>query len=175
LPTALLDFILTTQTCLNMSFDVILVKGVSDLSERDKIRKKYDDLFNVEIAKLQSNCPHADVSEWMEVYWAFGHGTGSFVKECSRCGKVLHRRAYCRQTKGKGANVKFCGRKIEDDEIIRLEELVESGKYAYDDFRYPQKGPDGKMYRGISLQSPVCKECFDAYMTMIKRHAGKLL
>lgn len=31
-------------------------------------------------------------SDWMELQWAFGHGTGEEVKVCLRCNKELNRK-----------------------------------------------------------------------------------
>jgi len=148
--------------------------GEAATSEYQKLRTKYDDMFNKEVAELQAGCPHSEVSDWIEIHWAPGHGTGTFVKECKRCCKHMHEKTNCRQTKTRGKTMTWCGKEIVDNEIIRLHELVESGKYTYDDFRYPQKAPDGETYMTIALQSPVCKECFDTYLDTVKKARAML-
>jgi hypothetical protein len=41
-----------------------------------------------EITKLQLECKHVNVSDWMPHYWAPGH-RGSDVKVCEFCGKII--------------------------------------------------------------------------------------
>lgn len=45
-----------------------------------------------EIKRLQKSCKHKKLSKWMEEYWAPGHSTGSMVKLCDFCGKVVKRK-----------------------------------------------------------------------------------
>lgn len=40
-----------------------------------------------EIDKLQSNCKHKKISNWMPYMWAPGH-IGNPVKVCKFCGKI---------------------------------------------------------------------------------------
>ena len=46
-----------------------------------------------EIEQLQKRCKHKKLSNWMELYWAVAHSTGSMVKTCSFCGKIIKRKA----------------------------------------------------------------------------------
>lgn len=32
-------------------------------------------------------------SEWMEEWWALGHGTGNLVKRCLRCNELLDKKS----------------------------------------------------------------------------------
>lgn len=38
-----------------------------------------------EITKLLDGCPHDEISDWKEYFWALGHSTGTFVKVCQFC------------------------------------------------------------------------------------------
>lgn len=57
-----------------------------------------------EIAELQAKCPHQEVSDWVQEYWAPAHSTMFQVKVCQACGKVVGRRTKCRK----------CGKIVED-------------------------------------------------------------
>lgn len=61
------------------------------MSEAEKIREKYIALMNKELANLQANCKHEQPTEWMDEWWAPGHGSGMVVKQCARCGKEIER------------------------------------------------------------------------------------
>jgi len=54
------------------------------MSEIEKLFKKH----KREIADLQANCPHKEISDWLDHCWAPGHIDGR-VKVCKRCGKTL--------------------------------------------------------------------------------------
>lgn len=41
-----------------------------------------------EIDKLQSDCKHIDISDWMPYMWAPGH-MGNPVKVCKWCGEIV--------------------------------------------------------------------------------------
>ena len=56
-------------------------KNIKQMRERHK----------KEIAKLQSNCVHKNISDWMPYMWAPGHMGGS-VKVCNFCGKTIERK-----------------------------------------------------------------------------------
>ena len=45
-----------------------------------------------EIKDLQKTCKHKKLSNWMELYWAVAHSTGSMVKVCIFCGKVIKKK-----------------------------------------------------------------------------------
>jgi len=47
--------------------------------------------FDKKVKELQKICPHKK-TKWMEHWWAIGHSTGSKVKVCLRCNKVLDKR-----------------------------------------------------------------------------------
>ena len=47
--------------------------------------------YQADMAELQSKCIHENVSDWLDEYWAPGHGTGSKVKVCEICGKTVDR------------------------------------------------------------------------------------
>ena len=42
-----------------------------------------------EIKDLQENCPHEEISDWMDYHWAVGHAAGYKVKLCKHCGKTV--------------------------------------------------------------------------------------
>ncbi len=56
------------------------------MSELAKIREIMDNKFQELKVELQSGCDHEKISDWMEIHWAPGHGTGKLIKECERCG-----------------------------------------------------------------------------------------
>lgn len=49
------------------------------------------DRHKKEIEDLQDNCKHEKISGWMEEMWAPGHFSGTRVKVCEVCGKVVER------------------------------------------------------------------------------------
>ena len=42
-----------------------------------------------EIIQLQENCPHLELTEWSEWYWAIGHKALSYRRWCKHCGKLM--------------------------------------------------------------------------------------
>lgn len=50
----------------------------------EMMRKRHEK----EIAKLQKNCKHKEISDWMEYHWAVGHFS-HYVKVCLFCGKTV--------------------------------------------------------------------------------------
>ena len=44
--------------------------------------------FDKKVKELQAKCPHKR-TKWMEHWWAIGHSTGTRVKVCLRCNKIL--------------------------------------------------------------------------------------
>ncbi len=58
-----------------------------------EMRKRH----NQELEKLQKECNHPKISDWMPHYWAPGHSTGFEVKHCEICDKVVARRTACRK------------------------------------------------------------------------------
>ena len=57
------------------------------MSEYSKLKEKFDK----EVKELQENCLHEELSEPMEVFWAYGHSCGYKSKFCQRCGKQMYR------------------------------------------------------------------------------------
>jgi len=53
--------------------------------------KKLMDAYCQKMKELQENCPHKEVSGWIEEGWAPAHSTGYLVKVCKRCGKEVDR------------------------------------------------------------------------------------
>ena len=51
--------------------------------------------LELDLAKLQAECPHAELSDWMEMYWAPGHSSGYEVQACKECDKIVHERRHC--------------------------------------------------------------------------------
>jgi len=74
------------------------------MSELEKLRKD----FETKKQELQDNCPHTELSDWMDYQWAIGHSSGYEVKVCERCEKIIKRRTGCWK----------CGKVIEEDKII---------------------------------------------------------
>jgi len=52
------------------------------MSEYDKLKVKFDKA----VKELRENCPHTEISDWMDEWWAIGHSTGRKVRVCLRCG-----------------------------------------------------------------------------------------
>ena len=58
--------------------------------------KSYQELkeeFDIKVALLQEYCKHENQTDWMEEQWAPGHGTGSLVKMCQVCYKIIDRKS----------------------------------------------------------------------------------
>jgi hypothetical protein len=64
-----------------------LWKGVNTMKSYDDLKKEFDDA----VEKLRNECPHEDVSDWMEYYWAPAHSTGTLVKSCNFCRQIVRR------------------------------------------------------------------------------------
>ena len=62
------------------------------MSEAQKIRDKYEKLMSDEISGLQRRCPHKEISDWTDEWWAPGHPTGRRIKYCLRCDKIMEER-----------------------------------------------------------------------------------
>jgi len=56
------------------------------MSEMKKLREEY----RQKISELQSNCPHTQISDWVDYYWAIGHSSGT-VRYCLNCEKIIDR------------------------------------------------------------------------------------
>lgn len=58
------------------------------LENINEMRKRHEQ----EIKTLQTDCKHAKLSGWIEQWWALGHSTGSIVKVCEFCGKIIKKK-----------------------------------------------------------------------------------
>ena len=54
----------------------------------DETIKQIRERHQEEIDTFISNCPHAEISDWIPYMWAPGHFTHN-VKICNRCGKTI--------------------------------------------------------------------------------------
>jgi hypothetical protein len=72
--------------------------------------------YEKKLKELQETCPHEEMSDWMEEWWAPGHSTGYQVKTCNECNKILSKKTRCSNC---DENCKpICGKEIIDDEIV---------------------------------------------------------
>lgn len=62
-----------------------LRRGQKRMTEQKKLWNEYQ----AKLEQLQESCPHTELSDWMEEWWAVGHSTGYFVKICERCGIII--------------------------------------------------------------------------------------
>jgi hypothetical protein len=53
----------------------------------DELKKEFDEA----VEKLRKECPHDNLSEWMDEYWAPAHSTGCMVKCCNFCSQIVRR------------------------------------------------------------------------------------
>jgi len=51
--------------------------------------------YQRELKRLQKTCPHEQLTDWMEEWWAPGHDTGRKVKACANCNKIIHATRRC--------------------------------------------------------------------------------
>jgi len=51
--------------------------------------------FIKKVEKLQANCKHEDVSDWVEEWWAINHPTGWKLRVCMFCNKKISRKTLC--------------------------------------------------------------------------------
>lgn len=56
------------------------------MSEYEKLKREFDE----EVKRLQENCSHTEVTEWLPYMWAPGHYMGE-AKVCKRCGAIVDR------------------------------------------------------------------------------------
>lgn len=70
-----------------------------------QLRKRYER----DLKLFQSVCPHEELTDWRQVYWAIGHSSDHLVQSCVRCEKPIHTKASCFS----------CGKEIIDKEIKR--------------------------------------------------------
>ena len=51
--------------------------------------------YQRELKQLQEICPHEQLTDWMEEWWAPGHSTGRKVKACANCNKIIQATRRC--------------------------------------------------------------------------------
>jgi hypothetical protein len=51
--------------------------------------------YQRDLKHLQETCPHEQLTDWVEEWWAPGHSTGREVKACTNCNKVVQARRLC--------------------------------------------------------------------------------
>ena len=54
--------------------------------------KQMKERHEKEIKELQDICEHTNVTDWIEEFWATGHGTMKEVIHCNICGATVFRR-----------------------------------------------------------------------------------
>ena len=54
--------------------------------------KSLRDKLELDLKELQAKCKHREISEWMEQHWAIGHYSGTDVKLCNKCEKIIETR-----------------------------------------------------------------------------------
>jgi hypothetical protein len=53
--------------------------------------------YQKDLKHLQESCPHEQLTDWMEEWWAPGHSTGREVKACTNCNKVVQAQRRCQE------------------------------------------------------------------------------
>jgi hypothetical protein len=79
------------------------MENIKEMTERHKR----------EIQELQDSCKHEKVSGWLDFYWAPMHSSGTQVKQCEFCGKVVQKKI-CQMTNG------ITGKVEREEQIIIL-------------------------------------------------------
>jgi hypothetical protein len=51
--------------------------------------------YQRDLKHLQETCPHEQLTDWTEEWWAPGHSTGREVKACTNCNTVVQARRRC--------------------------------------------------------------------------------
>jgi hypothetical protein len=49
---------------------------------------------------LQETCPHEQLTDWVQEWWAPGHSTGRKVRVCANCNKVVQAKRPCQTCRG---------------------------------------------------------------------------
>lgn len=71
-------------------------------NKADQLRKKFED----DLKKLQEECEHKFISQFMPHYWAAAHSSGFSAQYCLECNKMLRKEYWCR----------YCRKSLIDDE-----------------------------------------------------------
>ncbi len=80
--------------------------------------------FDAAVEELRQSCPHKDISEWMDEWWGIGHSTGSMVRVCTYCEKIVERKG------SRPIETKTSG-----DEVIDYTSIVQFHDRSYGDER----------------------------------------
>jgi hypothetical protein len=51
--------------------------------------------YQSDLQHLQETCPHDQLTDWMDEWWAPGHSTGRKVRACVNCNKVIQATRRC--------------------------------------------------------------------------------
>ena len=54
--------------------------------------KELQEEFYRKLKKLQEECNHPELTDWLMEEWAPGHGTGYKVRQCKVCWKIVERK-----------------------------------------------------------------------------------
>lgn len=63
-------------------------------AKKNAAARLYDD-YQQRLHALQDACPHTELTEWIQEWWALGHATGRSVRVCVECNKVRHVKRHC--------------------------------------------------------------------------------
>lgn len=61
------------------------------MNAAERLRQEYQQ----KLKQLQETCPHEEKTDWLEEWWAPGHGTGRRVRACANCNKILEAKRCC--------------------------------------------------------------------------------
>jgi hypothetical protein len=63
--------------------------------------------YQAQLKHLQETCPHHELTDWVEEWWAPGHSTGRKVRACATCDKVIQAKRPCDR----------CGQEFREEEL----------------------------------------------------------
>ena len=63
--------------------------------------------YQWDLKQLQDTCPHKQLTDWVEEWWAPGHSTGRRVRACANCNLVLLAERACSR----------CGKEFLEEEL----------------------------------------------------------
>lgn len=61
------------------------------MNAADKLYQQYQR----DLRQLQDSCPHEQLTDWVEEWWAPDHSTGRRVRTCTNCNLVLMAQRAC--------------------------------------------------------------------------------